>query len=361
VTDDARFMEQALALAALGEGLTAPNPRVGCVLVREGEVVGRGWHRAAGLPHAEGVALAEAGPRAAGATLYVNLEPCAHHGRTPPCAAGLVAAGVRRVVAAIVDPDPRVDGRGFQELRDAGIAVEVGLMAEEAERVNAGFLRRHRAGRPQVTLKAALSTDGMLAGLGGHSRWISGVASRRFAHRLRLRHDAVLVGAETVRRDDPRLTVRLPGAVRQPLPVVLAPDLRLPTEAALFQRTAPRPRVYVRHDLAPAQRSAWETRAQVVPLPAKDGKLALAEVLADLGREGVQSVLVEGGARTAAGFLDAGLVDEVALFVAPTLMGARGGTPLLDRAAAAEPALGQRLRAVRRLALDDDVLLLARL
>jgi diaminohydroxyphosphoribosylaminopyrimidine deaminase/5-amino-6-(5-phosphoribosylamino)uracil reductase len=350
-------MEQALALAALGEGATAPNPRVGCLLVREGAVVGAGWHRAAGLPHAEAMALAEAGPRAAGATLYVNLEPCAHQGRTPPCSSGLVAAGVRRVVASIGDPDPRVNGRGFDELRRAGISVEVGLLAEEAERVNAGFLRRHRAGRPHVTLKAALSLDGMLAGLAGRSRWISGEAARRFAHRLRLRHDAVLVGAETVRRDDPRLTARLPGAARQPLPVVLAPELRLPVDAALFAGRT-QPRVYVRQALTPGPE--WKGRAELVALPAVEGRLAPADVLADLAGLGVQSVLLEGGARTFATFLADGLVDEVALFVAPLLLGARGGTPLLDLAAAAEPALGRRITGLRRLALDEDVLLLGR-
>jgi diaminohydroxyphosphoribosylaminopyrimidine deaminase/5-amino-6-(5-phosphoribosylamino)uracil reductase len=351
-------MEQALALAALGQGTTAPNPRVGCLLVRDGEVVGRGWHRAAGLPHAEAMALAEAGHRAAGATLYVNLEPCAHQGRTPPCASGLVAAGVRRVVAAGGDPDPRVDGRGFAELRRAGIAVEVGLLAAEAERLNAGFLRRHRAGRPAVTLKAALSLDGMLSGLAGRSRWITGEAARRFAHRLRVGHDAVLVGAETVRRDDPRLTARLPGAPRQPLPVVLAPGLRLSPDAGLFSGPV-RPRVYVREGAAAGRE--WEGRADLVGLPDREGRLDPADVLADLHRHGVQSVLVEGGGRTFAGFLEAGLVDEVALFVAPVLLGARGGTPLLDLAAAAEPALGRRVAAVRRLALDEDVLLLGSL
>ena len=356
---DAWCMEQALALAALGEGTTAPNPRVGCLLVRDGAVVGRGWHRAAGLPHAEAMALAEAGSRAAGATLYVNLEPCAHQGRTPPCASGLVAAGVRRVVAAIGDPDPRVDGRGFAELRRAGIAVEVGLLAAQAERLNAGFLQRHRAGRPRVTLKAALSLDGMLAGLAGRSRWITGEAARRFAHRLRLGHDAVLVGAETVRRDDPRLTARLPGAPRQPLPVVLAPDLRLPIQAALFAGAAV-PRVYLREGVTPG--AEWAGKAELVPMPAaQDGGLDPAAVLADLHRLGVQSVLVEGGGRTFAGFLRGDLVDDVALFVAPLLLGARGGTPLLDLESAAEPALGRRIAGLRRLALDEDVLLLGSL
>lgn len=355
---DAWCMEQALALAVLGEGTTAPNPRVGCLLVRDGEVVGRGWHRAAGLPHAEAMALAEAGPRAAGATLYVNLEPCAHQGRTPPCVSALVAAGVRRVVAAVGDPDPRVNGRGFEQLRRAGVEVEVGLLADQAERVNAGFLRRHRSGRPHVTLKAALSLDGMLAGLAGRSHWITGESARRFAHRLRLKHDAVVVGAETVRRDDPRLTARLPGAARQPLPVVLAPELRLPASGALFAGEA-RPRVYVGEGLVPGPE--WEGKADLVPLPAPEGRLDPAAVLADLCREGVQSVLVEGGGRTFASFLTAGLVDEVALFVAPLLLGARGATPLLDMAAAAEPALGHRVAELRRLALDEDVLLLGRL
>jgi diaminohydroxyphosphoribosylaminopyrimidine deaminase/5-amino-6-(5-phosphoribosylamino)uracil reductase len=209
-----------------------------------------------------------------------------------------------------------------------------------------------------VTLKAAVSLDGMLAGLNGRSRWITGEAARRFAHRLRLRHEAVLVGAETVRRDDPRLTVRLPGAPRQPLPVVLAPDLRLPPEARLLRHA--RPRVYVRADL-PREGGAWEERATVVPLPAPEGALDVAAVLADLHRAGIASVLVEGGARTFAAFLSAAAVDEVALFTAPFFLGARGGTPLLDRTALADPGAAPRLREVRRLSLDGDGLLLARL
>jgi diaminohydroxyphosphoribosylaminopyrimidine deaminase/5-amino-6-(5-phosphoribosylamino)uracil reductase len=330
-------MEQALALAALGEGSTAPNPRVGCLLVREGEVVGKGWHRAAGSPHAEGLALAEAGPRAAGATLYVNLEPCAHQGRTPPCTSGLTAAGVRRVVAAVGDPDPRVNGKGFAQLREAGVTVEVGLLAEEAARLNAGFLRLHGglegAGRPQVTLKAGLSQDGMLAGLAGRSQWITGVAARRFAHRLRLRHDAVLVGAETVRRDNPRLTVRLPGAVRAPLPVVLAPDLRLPADGALFRDPLRRPRVYVRHDLQPAQRSAWEARADHGAAAGAEGRWRRRPRRSRPPGRAVGA----GGGRAHRRLPDAELVDQVAL-VAPVLLGRVGD-------AVPRPGGGRRSRA----------------
>lgn len=245
--DDARWMRAALALARRGIGRTAPNPAVGCVLVRDGRLLGRGWTKPGGRPHAERVALDQAaaqfGPDAArGATAYVTLEPCAHHGRTPPCADALVASGVARVVACLTDPDPRVQGRGFARLREAGIATECGLMAAEAAEINAGFLMRHRLGRPWLTLKMAASLDGRIATASGESRWITGPQARARVHLMRARADAILVGAGTLRADDPALDVRLPGlAEAAPLPVLLDPRLTLPPESRLAQGAAARP------------------------------------------------------------------------------------------------------------------------
>ncbi|MBZ5640369.1 MAG: bifunctional diaminohydroxyphosphoribosylaminopyrimidine deaminase/5-amino-6-(5-phosphoribosylamino)uracil reductase RibD [Acidobacteriia bacterium] len=350
-------MEQTLALAALGEGTTSPNPRVGCLLVRDGQPVGRGFHRAAGDAHAEAGAVAEAGERACGATVYVNLEPCSHRGRTPPCADLLVRARVRRVVASITDPNPEVDGRGFARLRQAGIEVEVGPLEREARRLNAPFLHVHTAGRPLVTLKAAASADGMIAAGGGASRWITGASARIFAHRIRLRHDAVLVGSGTVRRDDPLLTVRLHGVRADRVRVVLAPDLDIDPAARMLHEGGGRVRIYTAPNPSPRRVALLEGRADVVAVPAPGGRLDLAAVLRDLGGLGVLSVLVEGGARTFAGFLEAGLADRVDLFTAPILLGARGGTPLLDLEAPASPDAAVRIEVEHRIPLGEDVLL----
>ena len=356
-------MEQALALAALGEGSTSPNPRVGCVLVREGRVVGSGYHRAYGAPHAEAVALQRAGERARGATAYVNLEPCAHEGHTPPCTGLLARQGVERVVAALRDPNPLVDGRGIEALRAAGVCVETGLLSHEAHHLNEPFLHRHTMGRPLVTIKAATSLDGLLSADAGASRWISGAAARRFAHRLRFGHDAVLVGAGTARRDDSRLTVRLSGVSHDTIRGVLAPGLDLDPDAQLFrsERSTTAPRLYCGRE-APAERArALSDRATVVQVGAADEGLDLNEVLADLLELGVQSVLVEGGARTIGSFVAAGLADRLALFQTNRLLGARGATPLVDLPSVSDPARGWRLDRVRQLALGEDRLLLGRL
>jgi diaminohydroxyphosphoribosylaminopyrimidine deaminase/5-amino-6-(5-phosphoribosylamino)uracil reductase len=306
------------------------------------------------------MALAEAGEAARGATLYVNLEPCAHQGRTPPCAEALVRHGVRRVVAALQDPNPLVDGQGFRQLREAGIRVEVGLLEEEARRLNETFLHGHLAGRPLVTLKAALSLDGMLAAASGESRWITGAPARRFGHRLRLRHDAVLVGAGTVRRDDPRLTVRLAAASRPRLRVVLAPELDIDPASRIFERedvASPATRIYALSGAGVGREASFAGRAEVVRVAERNGSLDLAAVLADLMRCGVGSLMVEGGGRTLAHFVDAGIADRAAFFVARKLIGARGGTALLERESVREPAAGWRLIRPRQLALGRDLLL----
>ena len=354
-------MEQALALAALGEGSASPNPRVGCVLVNDGRLVGRGFHRAPGEPHAEALAVAEAGAAARGATLYVNLEPCAHHGRTPPCADLLIESGVARVVAAMQDPNPLVDGRGFERLRSAGIEVQVGALGDEALRLNAAFVHWHRDGLPLVTLKAALSADGALAAAGGRSRWVSGTAARRFAHRLRLAHDAVLVGAGTVRADDPRLTVRLPGVVAPRRRVVISSRLDLDPASRLFDAHGPAVRVYTAADAPQSRAEPLVARgAEVVRLESGPHGLDLRQLLRDLAATGAQSVLVEGGGRTIAAFLAAGLAQRAALFVSGKLFGARGATPFINSAAARDPGAAARLVGRRVIPLGEDLLWLAR-
>jgi len=332
---DERLMRRTLALAARGRGTTRPNPVVGAVIARGGRVLAEGFHRRAGLPHAEVNALARLpGAAARGATLYVNLEPCAHQGRTPPCVPKILAAGIVRVVASHADPDPRVDGRGFRWLRRAGIAVEVGVLAREARRLNAGYLSARERGRPRVALKLAASLDGRIAPAKGGARWITGPTSRRAAHALRARHDTVVVGAETVRRDDPELTPRLArGPFRAPLRVVVTSDLALPLKAKLFAPAlAPGTVVATLRPAAlPASsraRHAARARAlgrrgvRVWELPGRPGRVDLRALLVRLAREGRHDVLVEGGARLAADLADRGLVDELWLFVAPVFLGA---------------------------------------
>ena len=358
---DAGWMSQALALAALAEGATHPNPLVGCVVVKDGALVGRGIHRAAGEPHAEVAALAEAGARARGAALYVNLEPCAHHGRTPPCAEAIVAAGVARVVAAISDPNPMVDGRGLATLRAAGIAVETGLLEAEARALNAPFLSLHLRKRPAVTVKAAQSLDGRIAARAGSSTWITGEASRRFAHRLRLAHENGIVGAGTIRADDPALTVRLPGITAPRLRVVLSATGEIDPAARVFTVTPPsepRTRVYVPR-AARDRAAALGSVADVVPVGGGPSGIDVGEVLFDLAAVGIRSVLVEGGGRTIAAFVTAGLADQAALFVAPSWIGERGATPVLDLPAADAPAKALRLDVRRSIPIGRDRLLLA--
>jgi diaminohydroxyphosphoribosylaminopyrimidine deaminase/5-amino-6-(5-phosphoribosylamino)uracil reductase len=360
---DRIWMTQALALAALGEGTTRPNPLVGCVVVKDDVVVGRGFHRAAGEPHAEALALAEAGARARGGTLYVNLEPCAHRGRTGPCSAAIVGAGVGRVVAAIGDPNPLVDGRGLTALRDAGIVVTVGVLASEARALNAPFLSTHQRGRPWVTLKAAQSLDGRIAAAGGRSAWVTGDASRRYAHRLRFRHDAVLVGAGTVRRDDPRLTVRLPGVDAARRRVVLAPRLELDPRARIFLRegaSASRTRVYVGTGCEEAAIARFRDVAEVVPVAHDVNGLDLSAVLADLLQLGVQAVLVEGGGKTSGAFLSRGLVDEIVLFIAGRLFGTGDATPVLDLPAALSPETAWRVAEAAFIPIGRDLVVVGR-
>ena len=325
--DDARWMRLALSLGARGLGRVWPNPAVGCVIVRAGRVVGRGWTAPGGRPHAETEALAEAGDAARGATAYVTLEPCAHQGRTPPCAEALIAAGVARVVTALEDPDPRVAGVGHARLSAAGIEVTTGVGAEAAARDHRGFFTRVTAGRPAVTLKFAASLDGRIATASGESRWITGPGARRLVHAMRARHDAVLVGAGTARADDPDLTVRDLGVTHQPVRVVCDTRLSLPVESRLGQSAGAVPVWLCCGEDAPASaRDAWAAAgARLLPCAVgPDGRLDLSDVLAELGRAGLTRVFVEGGGEIAAGLIRAGLADEIVTFTAGLALGADG-------------------------------------
>lgn len=325
-SDDLHHMAHALGLGRRGLGRVWPNPAVGCVIVRDGRVVGRGWTQPGGRPHAETVALELAGPLAYGATAYVTLEPCAHHGRTPPCASALIAAGVSRVVTAIEDPDPRVAGRGHQMLRDAGIAVDTGVMADEARALQRGFLTRVAERRPMVTLKMAFSLDGRIATAGGESKWITGPQARRRVHAMRASHDAVLVGAGTVRADDPELTVRDLGVDHQPVRVVASSRLDLPLESKLASGAAKVPVWLLHGPDAPAERrEAWlRAGAELIECPVDGTGLCARSMLAALGARGLTRVFCEGGGQLAAALLRVGLVDEIAVFSAGILLGADG-------------------------------------
>lgn len=322
-------MAHALGLAARGLGRTWPNPAVGCVIVRHGRVLGRGWTQPGGRPHAERRALDQAGD-AKGATVYVTLEPCAHHGVTPPCADALIGAGVARVVTALTDPDPRVSGNGHAALRAAGIAVTEGVLAKPARQLTAGFLKRMTTGLPLVTLKLATTLDGRIATDSGESRWITGPLARRYVHSLRLTHDAVMVGSGTARADDPDLTARDIGATHQPLRIVLDRALSLPPTNRLGQTARAHP-VWVIHgpDAPAAAHAAWtETGAQLMACPLRHGLLDLTAALRLLAARGLTRILCEGGGTLGAALIAEGLVDEVIHLTAGKVIGAEG-TPTL--------------------------------
>ena len=319
-------MAHALALGRRGMGQCWPNPAVGCVIVQEKRVVGRGWTQPGGRPHAEPQALAMAGEAARGATAYVTLEPCAHHGQTPPCADALAEAGIARVVAAVPDSDPRVSGQGFARLRHAGIKVSSGVLAEQALRDHAGFFLRIEQGRPWVTLKLAMSADGRIATATGESQWITGPAARRRVHALRATHDAVMVGAGTARADDPALTVRGFGDRRQPVRVIASRLIDLPLMSQLA-RTARDVPIWLCHgpDVRRELRTAWEELgAKLVPCQVASGRIDPLSLLQALGAQGLTRVFCEGGGQLAAALLAADLVDELHVFTAGLALGAEG-------------------------------------
>lgn len=321
--DDHRYMALALRLAELGLNGASPNPRVGCVIVRDGQVIGEGWHQRAGTPHAEVHALQQAGTAARGATAYVTLEPCSHHGRTPPCADALIAAGVARVVAAMRDPNPQVAGRGLVQMEAAGIAVECGLLEEAARELNIGFVSRMTRGRPWMRAKAAASLDGKTALANGVSQWISGPAARQDVQAWRARACAMLTGVGTVLADDPQLNVRDIETARQPLRVVVDSQLRTPPGAKILRGGA---LIVCANDDAAKCRALQDAGAEVLALPGAEGRVDLARLLQTLAEREVNEVMVEAGAALNGALLAAGLVDELVLYLAPMLLGdtARG-------------------------------------
>ena len=324
---DRRFMELALTLGRRGLGRTHPNPAVGAIVVKDGVIVGRGWTQVGGRPHAEPVALKQAGDAARGATLYVTLEPCSHVGKSPPCADAIIAAGIARVVSAIEDPNPEVAGQGHAKLRAAGIAVDVGLMAEEAARAHAGHFQRVREHRPHVVLKLAVSTDDRIAGHGHKTVAITGEAARARMHLLRAQCDAILVGIGTVLADDPLLTCRLPGMeARSPVRVVLDRSLRIPSTSRLVHSARGTPLWVVTSELAeaPAASILGAEGAQVIRVASTPIGLDLPATLHTLAERGITRLLVEGGARVASSFVTRGLVDEVWLLRGPDAIGADG-------------------------------------
>jgi diaminohydroxyphosphoribosylaminopyrimidine deaminase/5-amino-6-(5-phosphoribosylamino)uracil reductase len=329
---DIGFMRAALALARRGLGNVAPNPAVGCIIVAADQagrrVVGRGWTQPGGRPHAETQALEQAGDGAAGTTAFVTLEPCAHHGQTPPCAEALIAAGVRRVVIACRDPDPRVDGGGAAALRAAGLDVETGLCEGDAAALNQGFFERLSSGRPMVTVKTATTLDGRIATRGGDSQWITGSIARAHGHGLRAIHDAVLIGAGTARSDNPHLTCRLPGlSARSPIRVVLDGHLSTPLTARLVATARQIPTwILTLEGGDKTRRAAYlDAGVEVIELPADaDGRPSVKAALQTLGGRGVTRLLVEAGSRLVAGLFRAGVVDRLVWFHAPMVIGGDG-------------------------------------
>ncbi|QYX58631.1 bifunctional diaminohydroxyphosphoribosylaminopyrimidine deaminase/5-amino-6-(5-phosphoribosylamino)uracil reductase RibD [Roseovarius sp. SCSIO 43702] len=350
-------MREALELGRRAMGNAWPNPAVGCVIVQGDRVVGRGWTRPGGRPHAEAVALAEAGGAAEGATAYVTLEPCSHHGETPPCAEALIRAGVARVVVPIPDSDPRVSGKGLAMLRAAGVEVVEGVLSEEAARDHAGFFLRLTEGRPLLTLKLATSLDGRIATATGESRWITGPEARARVQGMRACHDAVMVGAGTARADDPQLTVRDREVPRQPVRVVVSRRLDVPLMSQLA-RTAREVPVWMCHDPGAdaALCQAWEgLGATLLPARLRGQHMDMASVLRSLGDQGLTRVLCEGGGALAASLLQAGLVDELVCFTAGMVIGAEG-TPAIGALGLERLGAAPRFQLVSAEAVGGDIM-----
>lgn len=360
-------MGLALRLATRGKGRTSPNPMVGAVVVSGGRIVGRAYHRKAGEPHAEVLALHQAGPRARGATLYLTLEPCCHHAkRTPPCVPLLIAAQLRRVVVAMKDPNPSVHGRGLQALRRAGISVSVGCLEEEATALNRIYCHWVTTGRPWVILKAGMTLDGKIATARGESQWITSPEARRKAHRLRGEVDAILVGVGTVQADDPKLTVRVPrragmtDMVRpwQPLRVIADSNLTIPSTAAVLSRRSLAKTLIATTTKAPLRRvrNLRNAGIEVLPLKPQQGRVPMGNLLRELGRRGIASLLVEGGGTLNAALWKEGLVNEVRLFVSPLLLGGQDAKSVIGGASPARLADAVKLQGLRVRQVGSDFL-----
>ncbi len=332
VAADRRFMQLSLSLGRRGLGRTWPNPAVGAVIVNNGEIVGRGWTQAGGRPHAEVEALRRAGELARGATLYVTLEPCSHHGKSPPCADAVIASRIARVVSAMEDPNPEVAGSGHARLRDAGISVDVGIEAAAARRDHAGHIRRMRDSRPEIMLKLAISADGKAAGAGGKRVAITGEAVRNHVHLLRAQSDAIVIGIGTALADDPILTCRLPGMAKMsPIRVVLDAGLRLPMQSRLAASAGETPLWIIAGKDAPAasETAVRERGGEVLRITEKQGRLDLREAVKLLGTRGITRLMVEGGPTVASALIEADLIDEAVLFHSPLVIG-KDGVPALE-------------------------------
>ncbi len=359
VEADRNWMRRALDLAARARGRTSPNPMVGAVIVTDGQLVGEGFHAYAGSDHAEVAALREAGPAATEGTLYVSLEPCCHHGRTPPCVDQIVRAGIRRVVAACEDPNPSVSGRGITALCEAGVRVEVGLLGEEAARLNEAFFKYIRTGLPFVTLKVAASLDGKIATRTGESRWITGESARRRVHHLRNEVDAVLVGIGTVLRDDPLLTTRLGIAdQRDPIRVIVDNLARLPLRAKVVNRASTAPTILAVSQMAPRTKlEALEREGvQVIVVENSRRRVSLERLMEVLGKRGILSVMIEGGAEINASALREGIADKVLVFLAPILIGGKSTSTAVGGDGIESLTQALRLGAVQIERFDGDIL-----
>lgn len=356
--DDVGFMQMALAQAELGRGTTSPNPMVGAVVVQGGRVVGRGYHRVAGGRHAEVAAIDDAGDAAAGATLYVTLEPCNHFGRTPPCTEKILAAGIRRVVAAMRDPNPHVAGGGLAVLAQKGLQVEAGVCEAQARRQNECFVKFIRTGSPFVIAKCAATLDGRIATRSGDAKWVTGESARAYVHRLRHWVDAIMVGGGTVRRDDPGLTTRLPGGSgRDPVRIVLDSNLRLSPDAKVMRQRSAAPTWVVSGSEAAASQGGRFEKAgvRVVAAPLRDGRIDLKRLMEELGRLGITSLLIEGGSQVMGSAVRDGIIDKVLFFFAPKITGGDDGFPICGGAGAVRMADCVRLSGIQVHRFDEDV------
>lgn len=335
--EDSFFMKRALELASRGSGSTSPNPLVGAVIVKNGEIIGEGWHERAGEAHAEINAINNSIAPVEGATIYVNLEPCSHFGRTPPCAAELVKRKFKRVVVAMEDPNPLVAGRGISLLRDNGIQVDVGINRLEALKLNDIFIKYITTKTPFVLLKAAMTLDGKTATRSGDSKWISGEASREYVHRLRNRYSSILVGLNTVIKDDPQLTTRLEGVkTRNPIRIVVDSKGRIPPDSKVLEIDENRKTIIVSTGDMAEEKSRYlrGKGADIIITDKKDGKVDLGQMMEELGKRGIDSLLVEGGGTVAAAFLEEGLVNKAAIFIAPIIIGGKTApTPVMGSGA----------------------------
>jgi diaminohydroxyphosphoribosylaminopyrimidine deaminase/5-amino-6-(5-phosphoribosylamino)uracil reductase len=362
---DEKYMRMALGLARKGRGRTTPNPMVGAVVVRGKAVVGKGYHFRAGEPHAEVLALRQAGKRAKGATLYLNLEPCDHFGKTPPCTQAILKAGIQRVVAGMRDPNPLVSGRGFRRLKKAGVKVDVGLLEGECRELNAPFCKFISTGNPFVILKTAVSLDGKVATKSGDSRWISGGASRNYVHRLRSEVDAVMVGIGTVRRDDPLLNVRLAGRKnpRHPLRIIVDSRLRIPADSRIVRTAAEFPTLVAATSSAPLKRIDRMKKKRVEVLVVRknrQGRVSLAALMKELGSRGIQSILLEGGPTLNASAWEERIVDRLLLFVAPKVIGGRETPGMMGGEGVGKVKNARRVEVLRVRKAGEDLMIEAK-